>query len=150
MARMQAAIGVLNQVQVLDQEVRGARAIAQERLDLGERRRLDLGALGPVAGLAPPRGRMERPAGRLAFHPARNPAAILRGNMDVHTLPRASSGPVRPGRLSPEIRALFRLVPPGRARAAFLSCRSCAGAAQSRPAPRAHLYLAPSTSTGSS
>ena len=45
MARVQAAVAVLDQVQVLDQQVARARPVAEQRPDLLERRRVDLPAL---------------------------------------------------------------------------------------------------------
>ncbi len=55
MARMQAAEMVLQQVQVLDQQIAPAVAIPQQRLHVGECRRIDLPALR-VIGAAPPSG----------------------------------------------------------------------------------------------
>ena len=43
------AVAVLDQVQMLDQEIAPARAVAEQRAHLGERLRLDLAAFGRLA-----------------------------------------------------------------------------------------------------
>ncbi len=59
MARVQAAEMVLQQVQVLDQQVAPALAVAEQRLHLGQRRRIDLPALRVIETAPPPRSRMD-------------------------------------------------------------------------------------------
>ena len=54
-ARVQAAVMVLQQMQVLDQQVPSAFPVAEQRLHLGQRLGLDLAALRLVAP-APPSG----------------------------------------------------------------------------------------------
>ena len=49
---------VLQQMQMLDQQIALARAVAEQRLHLGERVRLDLPALRHVAPAAPAGARM--------------------------------------------------------------------------------------------
>ena len=59
MACMEAAEMVLQQMQVLDQEVAAALALAEQRLDLGERRGIDLAALRVIRSAPPPRARVD-------------------------------------------------------------------------------------------
>ena len=61
MARVQAAETVLQQMQVLDQQVAAALAVPEQRLHLGQRRRVDLPALRMVETAPPPRPRMNAP-----------------------------------------------------------------------------------------
>src|SRR5260370_4026615 len=61
MARVQAAEMVLQQMEVLDQEVATALALAEQRRDLGERRRVDLAALRVIGPAPPPRAGMDAP-----------------------------------------------------------------------------------------
>ena len=58
MARVQAAEMVLQQMQVLDQQVAPALAVAEQRLNLGERCRIDLPALRMIGPAPAPRARM--------------------------------------------------------------------------------------------
>ena len=58
MARLQAVIFVLDEVQMLDQEVAPARPVAEQGAHLGERRLVDLAALGMTAAAAPAVGRL--------------------------------------------------------------------------------------------
>ncbi len=59
MPGMQAAEMVLQQMQVLDQQVTAALAVAEQRLDLGERARVDLAALRVIRPAPPPRPGMD-------------------------------------------------------------------------------------------
>ena len=59
MARVQAAVMVLQQVQVLDQQVAPPLAVAEQRLHLGQRRGIDLPALRLVAPAPPARAGMD-------------------------------------------------------------------------------------------
>ena len=61
MPRVQAAVMVLQQMQMLDQQVAPALAIAEQRLHLIERRRIDLPAFRDVAAVPPSRTRMDAP-----------------------------------------------------------------------------------------
>ena len=61
MARVQAAEMVLQQMQVLDQQVAPALALAEQRLDLGERGGIDLPALRVIRPAPPPRAGMDAP-----------------------------------------------------------------------------------------
>ena len=54
MGRREMAAGVLDQVQILDQQIALPRRIAQQGANPVERGRIDLAALGSRAGLAPP------------------------------------------------------------------------------------------------
>ena len=55
MARMEAAVMVLQQVQMLDQQVAPPLALPEQRLHLGQRRRIDLPPLRMVEPAPPPR-----------------------------------------------------------------------------------------------
>jgi hypothetical protein len=74
------AVAVLDQVQVLDQEIAPALALAQQGPHLGERLRLDLAALGcPAGAVAPSR------AGRALVGPrihAWNPSQFTNNGRD--------------------------------------------------------------------
>ena len=59
MARMQAAEMVLQQMQMLDQQVAAALAVAEQRLHLGQSGRIDLPAFRMVETAPPPRARMD-------------------------------------------------------------------------------------------
>ena len=61
MARMQAAEMVLQQVQMLDQQVAPALALAEQRLHLGERGGIDLPALRMIRPAPPSRAGMDAP-----------------------------------------------------------------------------------------
>ena len=61
MARMQAAEMVLQQVQVLDQQVAPALAVAEQCLHLGECGGIDLPPLRMIGPAPPPRARMDAP-----------------------------------------------------------------------------------------
>src|SRR5207302_10559861 len=75
----QLAVMVLDQVEVLDQEVAPARPVAEQRLDLGQRRRLDLAALRVADRLAPSGARMQA-------------GLRLNASVRLHDLARESSG----------------------------------------------------------
>jgi hypothetical protein len=70
MTGVQAAVFVLDEMQVLDQEIASARARAEQRLDLAERHGIDLPPFREVAPLAPPGARVDRPLrlARLCVH----------------------------------------------------------------------------------
>src|SRR3546814_18916435 len=51
-ARRQVAVAVLNQVQVLDQQIRPPRAVAQQSLDLFRRFEVELPTLGDIGRAA--------------------------------------------------------------------------------------------------
>src|SRR5579864_1378533 len=59
MARMQAPVLILQQVQVLDQQVAAALAIAEQRPHLVQRLRLDLPAFRMVEAASPARAGMD-------------------------------------------------------------------------------------------
>ncbi len=59
MAGVEAAEMVLQQMQVLDQQVAAALALAEQRLDLGERRGIDLAALRVIRPAPPPGAGMD-------------------------------------------------------------------------------------------
>jgi len=61
MARVQAAEMVLQQMQVLDQQIGPALAIAEQRRDFGERSGVDLAALRMVRTTPPPGAGMYAP-----------------------------------------------------------------------------------------
>ncbi len=53
--RGQTPVGVLDQMQVLDEEIRPPRPVAEQRAHLGSRRVIEVAALGSRASLAAPR-----------------------------------------------------------------------------------------------
>jgi hypothetical protein len=61
MGRAQAAEMVLQQVKVLDKQVAAALALAEQRLDLRERRRIHLPAFWMIGSAPAPRARMNAP-----------------------------------------------------------------------------------------
>src|SRR3546814_17379548 len=70
-ARRQVAVAVLNQVQVLDQQIRPPRAVAQQSLDLFRHFEVELPTLGGLRCLAAARARMNLPleGGRRSLWP---------------------------------------------------------------------------------
>ncbi len=61
MPGMEAAVMVLQQMQVLDQEVAAALALAEQRRHFGERGRVDLAALRMIRPAPPPGAGMDAP-----------------------------------------------------------------------------------------
>ena len=61
MAGVQAAAMVLQQMEVLDQEIGLAFAVSEQRLHLGQRRRIDLAAFRVIRPAPPPRAGMDPP-----------------------------------------------------------------------------------------
>ena len=69
MASIEAAAMVLQQVEMLDQQVAAALAVAEQPLHLGRGRRIDLPALRVIEPAPPPRARMDAPVvGMLRTH----------------------------------------------------------------------------------
>jgi hypothetical protein len=68
MARMEATVFILQEMEMLDQEIALAWLLAQKRLHLGKRSRLDLPPLRHIAAATSARARTETP---LAFLPRR-------------------------------------------------------------------------------
>ena len=81
---MQAPEVVLQQVQVFDQQVAPALAVAEQCLHLGERLGIDLPPLRMIGPAPPPRARVDAPVVRCGgFHPsAPSPSPPLRGERE--------------------------------------------------------------------